>query len=163
MLYYHQKAKGEIKMKIETSWIYLAARYDFSDRAVTKANILKSYLESDCAENAQKRTEEAMNIKIGETAYRCQRNRLLREQEDIEMKLMIKFKGTKSDRLFVEAYVRSRIENRYSTFNVRHNGNDHFYCFNSNIIRTIWKEFPTYVQEGFNILNTIKNKNTSSL
>lgn len=149
-------------MKVETSWIYLAARFDFSDRAVTKASIFKSYLDSNYADNALALTEQAMNIKIGETAYRCQRNRLLREQEDIEMQQMIKFKGTKSDRLFVESYVRSRIENRYSTFNIKHNGNDHFYCFNSNIIRTIWKEFPMYVQEGFNILDTIKNKSTSS-
>ena len=144
---------------METCWIYFASRYDFLNTTRTKKDIFNHYFE--CTKNeaeAKQYANDCMKIKIGETKHRGQRNNALWQDERIQMWDTIKFKGTKSDRLFVEAYVRSRIENRYSSFNINHIGNDHFVCTNSNIIRTIQREFPTYVEEGLNLLNQIKEK-----
>ena len=144
---------------MESSWIYFAATDNFEERKCTKRSIFNRYLEMgyDPSE-ALEYAEDAMIIKIGETKHRGQRRNVLLRDEGRWMYHTVKFQGTKADRLFVEAYVRSRVENRYSSFNINHIGNDHFVCMNSNVICTIQREFPTYVEEGLNLLKAIKEK-----
>lgn len=144
-------------MELETCWIYFATHINFTD-GTTKKDIYHRYFEStNNEEDAKAFANTCMKIKIGETCNRGSRRQSLFQSEGITMRETIKFKGTKADRLFVEGYVRSRIEHRYSTFNINHVGNDHFICSNSNIIRLLQKEFPIYVQEGLNLLEKIKN------
>jgi len=144
---------------METCWIYFAATDNFLAEKCTKRDIFNRYLNMGYdASEALEYAEDAMKIKIGETKNRGQRRNMLLRDEGRWMYHTIKFKGTKADRLFVEGYVRSRIEHRYSTFNISHIGNDHFYCLNSNVIRTIQREFPMYVEEGLKILENIKEK-----
>lgn len=140
----------------ERSYIYLAMQYNFLRENLTKKQLYKNYLSRYDKEKARRYAEIDMKIKIGETTNRGQRAYSLRRDERLDIYESVKFEGTKSDRLFIEAYVRSRVGSRFSEFNIQPIKDDYFICFNSNIIRTIQREFYTYVDEAFAELARIK-------
>lgn len=140
-----------------TSYIYLAMQYDYlANKKLTKKALYAKYRERYTEDISRMYCEIDMRIKVGETTNRGQRAYQVRQDCGLDIYESVKFVGTKADRLFIESYVRSRIEHRYSTFNIVHQGNDHFVCLNSNVIRTIQREFHTYVEEGMEILNKMK-------
>lgn len=141
---------------IERSYIYLAMQYNFLARNLTKKKLYEKYLSQYDEEKARRYAEIDMKIKIGETTNRGRRAYQLRDGEGLDIYESVKFEGTKSDRLFIEAYVRARVGSRFSAFNIQPIKDDYFICFNSNIIRTIQREFYTYVDEAFAELERIK-------
>ena len=149
---------------MQTCYVYLALQYDFlADKTLTKKTLYQRYRSRYSEDTSRMYANIDMKIKTGETANRGQRAYQLRKDEGLDIYESVKFMGTKSDRLFVESYVRSCIENRYSNFNIMHVGNDHFVCLNSNVIRTIQREFYTYVDEALEALTILKERRKHSV
>ena len=90
-------------------------------------------------------------IKIGETSNAGARNYQLKNTSGIKMRQKFRFEGTYADSLFIESYVRSKIEKHFP-FNCSHDGNDHFWATNTNVIRYIDKHFLEWCEEGLKIL-----------
>lgn len=147
---------------MDKSYVYLALQYDFlGDKTLTKKKLYERYRQRYNEEISKMYVEIDMKIKTGETTNRGRRAYQLRQDEGLDIYESAMFYGTKSDRLFVEAYVRSCIENRYSAFNITPVGLDHFVCFNTNVIRTIQKEFPIYAAEAIKALEELKEKRST--
>ena len=91
-----------------------------------------------------------MFIKIGETSNLANRRKNLGRP----VKHTFEFEGTYADALFIESYLRATIEHRYKQ-NCRHHGNDYFYCINTNIIRSLDKNFEKWCNEGYQLLQRL--------
>lgn len=86
-------------------------------------------------------------IKAGYTHDVTQRKYKLRYKENIDIYKYIHFKGTEVEGTFLEHYVKMRIEKKYCS-QVQHSGNDHFYCKNSNILKSIEKNIFRFMEDG---------------
>mgnify|MGYP007101869500 CR=1 FL=1 len=100
---------------------------------------------------AKREARLSLKVKIGETYDLRQRDNQLRYKEGISIEKTFKFIGTHADRLFIEAYIRSKIERHYGNL-AKKIGNDHFYCYNQNIVKAINNKFMTWAQEGYDLL-----------
>lgn len=94
-------------------------------------------------------------FKIGETGSLEQRQNQLWSNERMEVSRFISFDGTKDERLFVEAYLRSKYAGNR---NLKHCGLDHFTARTLNNAKGAENRFFVYVAEAFALLETIKNK-----
>lgn len=137
---------------IEESYIYFAKR--LSSETITYWK--KLWLSQGSSEEDVTRwTTDRREVKIGETASYALRNRDLHYYNNIDIALRVKFMGTKEERLFVEAYIRTKYS---ANRNMIHHGNDYFSCSNSNTIKGAEHKFFDYVAEGFAMLSAIKGK-----
>ena len=137
---------------IEESYIYFAKRLSFATITYwKKLRLSQGYSEEDIA----RWTADKREVKIGETASYTLRNRDLHYYSNIDITLRVKFMGTKEERLFVEAYIRTKYS---ANRNMIHHGNDYFSCSNSNTIKGAERKFFGYVAEGFAMLSAIKGK-----
>ena len=147
---------------MEKSYVYFATHSHrlTQEKRATIEQIAQSYLEafrklgSAYEEKGQKEYLNAKQylkeVKIGETTDLKKRG----YQLDCVIVLDVEWEGTKSDRLFVEAYIRKKIENKYKK-NAIHYGNDHFTCANSNIIKSIANNFRQWALEGIELSKKI--------
>ena len=137
---------------IEESYIYFAKR--LSDHTLSYwKNLWLS--QGYSAEDVKCWIDSRREIKVGETASYDLRKRDLYSKNNISIVRRVKFMGTKEERLFVEAYIRSK----YSiNTNMIHHGNDYFSCSNSKTIRGAENKFFGYVTEGFTMLSALKGK-----
>ena len=94
-------------------------------------------------------------VKIGETVNLIQRTNRLWNTEKRSITKSYQFKGTKTERLALEAMLRAKIEFHYPQV-VVHTGNDHFICRNSKIAKAIKNHFDEWVAEAVELLNNIK-------
>ena len=94
-------------------------------------------------------------VKIGETVNLIQRTNRLWRTEKRSITKSYQFKGTKTERLALEAMLRAKIEFHYPQV-VVHTGNDHFICRNSKIAKAIKNHFDEWVAEAVELLNNIK-------
>jgi hypothetical protein len=97
-------------------------------------------------------------FKIGETTNMEQRQNQLWSNERMETSRFISFDGSKDERLFVEAYLRSKYAGNR---NLKHCGLDHFTARTLNNAKGAENHFFVYVAEAFALLETIKNKKYS--
>ncbi len=138
-----------------TYTIYFANNFDFDFKYSyhTKTQWYKWYRRGLKLSHKEAMTacDHFMKIKIGLTGNPTQRQGGI----DCQMRKKFQFEGTYADALFLEGYIRTRIEHHYSRFNLVHYGNDHFKCFNSNIIRFLENHFEEWCQEGYNLLRAI--------
>lgn len=88
-------------------------------------------------------------VKIGETVNLIQRT------EKRSITKSYQFKGTKTERLALEAMLRAKIEYHYPQV-VVHCGNGHFACRNSKIAKAIKNHFDEWIAEAVELLNNIK-------
>lgn len=101
--------------------------------------------------NKMSESEKRYNsiFKIGETADIKQRINTLRYKEDTCIQQFVRWEGTKSERLFIEGYLRMAFE---SNRNMTHFGNDHFSCVNSNTLKGAQNKFFAIVEEAFHMM-----------
>lgn len=137
---------------MELSYIYFATYYgdgcgwqNFKQAEQWYSN--HSYSEWD----ARRCFERDATIKIRETKNLYTRQYTV----DTPIDLYVEFEGTHSDRLFIEAYVRSMYE---ANCNMEHRGNDHFRCMNVNTLKGARNKFFTYVAMAFETLQSINGR-----
>ena len=94
-------------------------------------------------------------FKIGETSNLETRGNNLWSQERMRVARYVSFDGTKDERLFIEAYLRSKYS---ANRNLAHFGNDHFTARTQNNLRGAENKFFLHVAEAFALLEIIKNK-----
>ena len=130
---------------METSYIYFATYYDgicwktFKEAKKRYKKGYKHLFEMDAT------------IKIGESMNLDGRKYTV----DTPIDLYVKFEGTKSDRLFIESYLRSMYD---ANCNMEHRGNDHFRCMNVNTLKGARNKFFTYVAMAFETLQSINGR-----
>ncbi len=127
---------------METSYIYFGTFYDghtWKNFTQMKKRVVRYGRERNAT------------IKIGETSNIKHRKNTV----DTPITLYVEFVGTKADRLFIEAYVRSLYE---ANCNMSHCGNDHFRCMNVNTLKGARNKFFTYVAIAFEALQSINGR-----
>lgn len=134
---------------METSYIYFATRYD--GQAWKSFKDVKKQCRKYSEWYQQGAVEEAATIKIGESGNISGRKYTV----DTPIDLYVEFEGTKSDRLFIEAYIRSMYA---ANCNMEHRGNDHFRCMNVNTLKGARNKFFTYVAMAFEALQSINGR-----
>lgn len=103
-------------------------------------------------------TNEKNYIKIGETTNARRRNNQL---DDYYIVQTLDVNGLgKNDRLFVESYVRSRIN---ATKKVHQIGLDYFECENENVVNWLAKQFNLWVAEANHLLALMECGGTISI
>ena len=136
-----------------TFTIYLAHKWNFNNKLFyqTKTEWINWYTsQGHSKEQIKKWTNDFMLIKIGETSNLTNRRKNLGRP----VKHFFEFEGTYADALFLESYLRATIEHHYKQ-NCQHCGNDHFYCINTNIIRSIDKNFDKWCADGYQLLQKL--------
>lgn len=140
------------------SFVYFASRTNFNGyNWHTLTDIYKWRIDHNHYTEDKAKTEMYYYsvIKIGETASFDNRKNSLRYQDGISIRRYVKFDGTKEERLFIEAYLRSKYAGNR---NMEHFGNDHFRCYNSKTIKGAENKFFQYVAEAFALLEQIKGR-----
>lgn len=139
---------------METSYIYFATYYNdrygwknFKQAKQQYFNCVRQYTESQI----KRWFEMDATIKIGESSNIDNRKHTV----DTPIDLYVEFEGTKSDRLFIESYVRSMYD---ANCNMEHRGNDHFRCMNVNTLKGARNKFFTYVAMAFEMLQSINGR-----
>lgn len=144
--------KGNAVM--ETSYIYFATYYYdmYCWKSFKQAKQWYFKYANECTEmGAKDYVDTRATIKIGESMNLNSR----RHTVDTPIDLYVKFEGTKSDRLFIESYLRSMYE---ANCNMEHRGNDHFRCMNVNTLKGARNKFFTYVAMAFEMLQSINGR-----
>lgn len=139
------------------SYLYLATpnpdfipRETLKKQFVQRGKITKAY-----KEYIDEQADKMMMMKIGETCNINSRAQGLYKSERARVIQIFEFEGTKTDRLFLESYVRLKAENSHG-FNTKHKGLDHFSCVNINFMKAINNSFMTWCEEGYALLKSIK-------
>ena len=114
-----------------------------------KPTVEKSYVYFGTKHSAKR------DFKIGETANMKQRQTALWSQERTEVCRYVSFEATKEERLFIEAYLRSKYA---ANRNLCHYGNDHFHARTTNNLKGAENKFFVNVAEAFALLEKIKSK-----
>lgn len=136
---------------METSYIYFATYYNNGYSWQNFKQAKQMYLETYPETRAKVFFEMDATIKIGESMNLDSR----RHTVDTPINLYVRFEGTKSDRLFIESYLRSMYE---ANCNMEHRGNDHFRCMNINTLKGARNKFFTYVAMAFEMLQSINGR-----
>lgn len=128
---------------MEMSYIYFATWYN--------GICWKTFKEAKKQNKYKYQFEMDATIKIGESMNLDGRKYTV----DTPIDLYVKFEGTKSDRLFIESYLRSMYD---ANCNMEHRGNDHFRCMNVNTLKGARNKFFTYVAMAFEMLQSINGR-----
>lgn len=137
---------------METSYIYFATYYSGWWKTLKEAKKHYENLPQNYNDMQIRRwVEMDATIKIGESSNIDNRKHTV----DTPIDLYVKFEGTKSDRLFIESYLRSMYE---ANCNMEHRGNDHFRCMNVNTLKGARNKFFTYVAMAFETLQSINGR-----
>lgn len=141
------------KMPIQpTFYIYFAHHWDF-DKSYSWKTVkeMREYYTSmgRDADEIKKKCKQYLEAKIGMSATLEQRNGQLYNDEGLQIKKYFSFRGTYSQALYLESTIRLYVEQHYGSFNCEHFGNDHFHCRNTNIIKSIEKNFLSVCEQGY--------------
>lgn len=141
------------KMPIQpTFYIYFAHHWDFNDAYSWKTirEMRKHYTKAGKdVKEINEICKRCLEAKIGLSAVLEQRNGQLYNDEGLEIKKYFSFRGTYSQALYLESTIRLYVEQHYGFFNCEHFGNDHFHCRNTNIIKSIEKNFMSVCEQGY--------------
>ena len=142
----------------EESFIYFASRFNDGWKDFTNLREYRIRCNGYTEQEARESQAFYSVIKIGETASLRYRTKNLYYKDHMNIRRLVCFNGTKDERLFIEAYLRSKYA---SNRNMRHFGNDHFRCSNSKILKGAENKFFQYVAEAFALLEQVKKKEYS--
>ena len=95
------------------------------------------------------------DFKVGESSNLKSRQNTLWSNERTTIRRYVSFEATKEERLFIEAYLRSKYA---ANRNLCHNGNDHFHARTTNNLKGAENKFFVNVAEAFALLEKIKGK-----
>ena len=95
------------------------------------------------------------DFKVGESSNLKSRQNTLWSNERATIRRYVSFEATKEERLFIEAYLRSKYA---ANRNLCHYGNDHFHARTTNNLKGAENKFFVNVAEAFALLEKIKGK-----
>lgn len=95
------------------------------------------------------------DFKVGESSNLKSRQNTLWSNERTAIRRYVSFEATKEERLFIEAYLRSKYA---ANCNLCHYGNDHFHARTTNNLKGAENKFFVNVAEAFALLEKIKGK-----